>query len=284
LLRQSLIKKSEKVKRVKKIIQKYRVFGIASLQKVRASQLQEIRKKLETKAYISVIKNSLMKRAIETCEEKPNIKKMKEFLTGSNLFLFTDFNIFKLIFILNKSRIKAFAKVGDVATEDVIVPAGNTGFPPGPMISHLGSVGISTKIQNGSVWINKNTVVAKEGEVISENLAPVLSKLGIKPVELGLSLKVAFNDGIIILKEDLNLRIETYEANIVEAYKRAFAISLEATYPIVENISLIIRNAFKEAYGIALKANVLSKETIVDLIRKGNSEILLLQSKIQTKK
>ena len=56
------IKKTEKVEEIKNLMHKHKIIGVASLQKVRAAQLQELRKKLETSAYLHVTKNTIMKR------------------------------------------------------------------------------------------------------------------------------------------------------------------------------------------------------------------------------
>lgn len=281
--RQVLLKKAEKVKEIRDVIQKYNVIGIASLHKVRASQLQQLRRNLEKIAHLRVIKNELMKRAISESEGKPNLEKLKEHLKGSNLFLFTNLNPFKLVLLLEKSKVKDFAKAGDIATEDVIVPAGNTGLPPGPIISQLGSVGIRTRIESGSVWVNRDTVVARKGEVISESLAPVLSKLGIKSVEMGLLLKVVYDEGLIIPEEELKLNLEEYKQNLSEAYMQAFNLSLNAAYPTRENISMLIQIAAMKAYNLALNASIPTPETIKDLIRKAYLEAAALSSKIQEK-
>jgi len=144
--RQLQVEKAEKAEEIKGLIQKYPAIAIASLHKVRASQLQKLRRMLEETAHLRVVKNTLMQRAISTCQGKPEIEKLEKYLEGSNLFLFTNLNPFKLFLILEKSRVKDFAKAGDIATEDVVVPAGNTGLSPGPIISQLGSVGIRTRI------------------------------------------------------------------------------------------------------------------------------------------
>jgi large subunit ribosomal protein L10 len=183
------------------------VLGIASLQKVRASQLQEFKKKLAADVYMRVIKNTLMKRAIENCREKLDFKKLEKYLTGSNVFLFTNLNPFKLALLLEKGKVLMTAKAGDIASFDVIVPAGNTGQPPGPIISQLNAVGLPTRIESGSVWITKDTLVARKGDVISERLASVLSKLGIKPVEAGLIMKVVYDEGLIIEGEQLKIDV-----------------------------------------------------------------------------
>jgi len=279
--RQILIRKARKVEEIKDLLRRYRVIGVASLHKVRAAQLQELRKKLRGVAHMQVIKNTLMKRAISELNEKPELKKLIEHLTGSNIFLFTDINPFKLALILERSKVKGFAKAGDVATEDIIVPAGNTGLAPGPIISQLGSVGIPTRIESGSVWVSRDTVVARKGDVISQSLAAILSKLGIKAIESGLTLKVAYDNGLVISEDELSIDLDEYKRKIGEAYAEAFNLSVNSHYPITENIQVLLQTAASEAYRLALNANIPTKETIVDLIRKAHLEAIALSSKIQ---
>jgi len=278
--RQVLREKAENVKEIRELMQKYESIGIASLYKVRASQLQELRRKLEKNAYLRVIKNSLMERAISDSKAGGNIKELKGYLQGPNLFLFTNINPFKLALILQRSKIKAFAKVGDVAAEDVVVPEGNTGLPPGPIISQLGSVGIPTRIESGSVWVNRDTVVAEEGETISQSLAPVLSKLGIKSVEMGLTLKVVYDNGVIIPEEQLSLDLDEYRKNLGEAYAQAMNLSLNTAIPAPENIAMLVQIAAAEAYNLAFSAGVPTPEIISDLLRKAHYEALALSEKI----
>lgn len=133
--RQVIVEKTKEVDEVKKLLSQYKSLGVASLQKVRAAQLQELKKKLEDSAYLRVTKNTLIRRAIDECKDKPGIEKLKDIITGSNVFLFTELNPFKLVLLLEKSRVRTTAKAGDKAAEDVIVPSGNTGLPPGPIIS-----------------------------------------------------------------------------------------------------------------------------------------------------
>ena len=278
--RQVLLEKAERVKEVEGLIQKYSSIGIASLHKVRASQLQELRRKLEDSAHLRVIKKALVDRAIAGSEGKPNVGKLTDYLKGPNLFLFTNLNPFKLVLILERSKVRGSAKAGDVATEDVTVPAGNTGLAPGPIISHLGSVGVRTRIESGSVWVNRDTLVARKGDVISQSLAPVLSKLGIKPIEMGLSLKVFYDNGLIIPEEDLQLSLDEYRQNLSGAYMEALNLSLNAAYPTAENVSMLIQTAASEAYNLGVNASIPSRETIKDLIRKAYLEATALSSKI----
>jgi large subunit ribosomal protein L10 len=276
-----LREKAENVKQIRDVILKYKAIGIASLHKVRSIQLQELRKKLHDTAHIRVIKNSLVERAISD-SAIPNADKLKEYVKGSNVFLFTNLNPFKLARLLEKSKVKAVAKVGDVTAEDAVVPAGNTGLPPGPVISQLNSVGIQTRIESGSVWVNRDTVVLKKGGIVSESLAPILSKLGIKPVEMGLTLRAVYDSGVIIPEEQLRLDLDEYKKNLSEAYTEAFSLSLNAAVPMPENIAVLLQIAFANAHNLALNASIISPETVEDLVRKAHFEANALAAKISS--
>jgi len=278
--RQIVIQKAKEAEEIKQLIQQYKVVGIASLQKVRSVQLQELKKKLKESLHLRVIKNTIMKRAIAECKDKPSVEKLETFLSGSNIFLFTNINPFRLALLLEKGRVKTTARAGDTATMDVIVPAGNTGLPPGPIISQLGSVGLPTRIESGSVWVNKDTLVAKKGDVIDARLASVLSKLNIKPVEAGLVMKVAYDDGFIMTEEQLRLDLYGFKKSIIEAQANAFNLALNCAYPLPENIQLLIQTAHRRAYSLALNATIPTSETIGDMLRKANIEALSLSAKL----
>lgn len=278
------LEKAEEVEEVKGLIQRHKVIGVAGLQKVRAAQLQELRRKLEGNVYLRVIKNIMVKRAIAKCEEKPRLKELEENLSGSNIYLFTNINPFELVLLLFKSRVKTTAKAGDIAAHDVIVPAGNTGLPPGPIIAQFGAIGLRTRIEAGSVWVNRDTLVAKKEDVITSRLASALSKLGIKSVEVGLTLRVAYDEGLIINEEQLRLDLEGVRLNIEEAYTRALNLSLGVAYPLPENIDLLLQMAHQRSYQLALHAGVFTPSTVVDLVRNAYTEMLSLISKLTSYK
>jgi large subunit ribosomal protein L10 len=278
--KQALQQKTKEVEEITNLIKGYSIIGIASLQKVRAAQLQEFKRNLADKVYMRVLKNTLIKLAIENCKERPDLKKLEEHVKGSNVFMFTNLNPFKLSLILARGKVKTTAKSGDVAAFDVVVPAGNTGQPPGPIISQLNAAGLPTRIESGSVWINKDTLVAKKGEQINERLASILSKLGIKPVETGLALTVAFDDGLIVTQEQLKLDIDGTKQEVESAYAESFALSLSISYPTKENMVTLVQLAHREAYALSVGAAIPTKETIEDLLRKANAQMLSLDSKV----
>jgi large subunit ribosomal protein L10 len=280
VVRQSTLLKADKVKEIKGLLSQYNSVGIASLEKVRSAQLQKLRKKLEENACLRVVKNSLITRAVSETENKAGIEKLEEYLTGPNLYLFTNLNPFKLVILLEKSRVKATARAGDLAAFDVTVPAGNTGLPPGPIISQFTAVGLRTRIESGSVYVSKDTLVVKKGEPISAQLASLLAKLGIKPVEVGLSLKVIYDEGVILTEENLIVDIDAVRRSVEEAHQLAFNLSLEAVITLLDNISYLVKLAHQKASSLALNAGIINKDTVADLIRKANMEMMSLSEKL----
>jgi large subunit ribosomal protein L10 len=279
-LSQTTLTKVEEVKEIKGLLQQYKAVGVAGLQKVRAAQLQELRRKLGKNAYLRVVKNTLIKKTIAECKDKPRLENLEEHLAGSNIFLFTNLNPFKLALLLEESKVKTTAKAGDVAAFDVTVPAGNTGLPPGPIISQFTAAGLPTRIETGSVWVSRDTLVAKKGEVITARLAGVLSKLGIKPVEVGLTLKAVYDDGLILTEEQLRLDLDGIRQSVEEAHIYAFNLSVNAAYPLPENIAFLLQKVHQEAYRLALNAGIPTRETIVDLLRKAHAEMLNLNARL----
>jgi large subunit ribosomal protein L10 len=280
---QVLEEKIGEVEEIKELLKGYKYIGIASLQKVRAAQLQELKKSLAGKVYMRVLKNTLTKFAIDTMETD-DLKKLDDYLEGANLFLFTDINPFKLALLLERGKVKTTAKSGDISAMDVVIPEGSTGQPPGPIISQLNAVGLPTRIESGSVWVSKDTLVVRKGEPISERLAALLSKLGIKAVEAGLSMKVVLDEGMIITGDLLKVDVEATRKSIEQSSSEAFALTLSIAYPTSENMNTLLQIAHQEAFTLSLNAAVPTKETIADIVRKAHTEMLSLNTAVENAK
>jgi large subunit ribosomal protein L10 len=143
-------------------------------------------------------------------------------------------------------------------------------------------VGLPTRIESGSVWINKDTLVVKKGETINERLASMLSKLGIKPVESGLAMTYVFEEGLIITQEQLKLDLDGIKQDIEKAYADSLALSLTTAYPTKENMTMLLQIAHIQAYALSINAAIPTKETIEDLVRKAHAEMLGLSSRLPT--
>jgi large subunit ribosomal protein L10 len=277
---QVLDEKAGEVEAIKGILKEYKSIGVASLQKVRAPQLQELKKSMAGKVHLRVLKNTLVRIAIDEMGDEA-LKKLEVFLDGSNVYLFSNLNPFKLALLLERGKVKTTAKSGDIAAMDVVIPAGNTGQAPGPVISQLNAVGLPTRIESGSVWVSKDTLVVRKGEEINERLAGVLSKLGIKAVELGISMRAVLDEGLMIGGDRLKIDVEGTRKSLEQSNGEAFALSLSIVYPTSENIRALLQTAHQKAIALSVGAAVPTKDTIGDLIRKANAEMASLSSAVE---
>ena len=278
-----LEQKSSEVDSIKELFKEYPVIGLADLKKVRATQLQEFKKSLSGKVYMRVMKNTLMKKAIEDMPDE-GLKKLQPYLEGSNVLLFTSLNPFKLALMLERGKVMTMAKSGDIAAKDVVVPEGNTGQPPGPIISQLNGAGLPTRIEGGSVWVSKDTLVVHKGEPVNERLASVLSKLGIKSVEAGLSMYAAYDNGLMIMEDQLNIDLNATKKELENGQREAFALALGVAYPTADTIEPLLQIAHQKAIALSVGAAIPTKETIEELIRKANSEMISLNSAVEKAK
>src|ERR671934_238727 len=169
----------------------YNVIALSKITKVRATQLMMIRKKFRNDIKIRIIKNRVAIRAFEKVQGITGLENLSKQLEGQCALMFTNISPFKLNLIFSQNKVFLPAKGGDVATKEIAVPAGNTGIAPGPVLSEFKVANIPTKIDQGTIWVSKDTVVAKAGDVVSMPLASLLSKLNIKPIEAGIAVNFA---------------------------------------------------------------------------------------------
>ncbi len=273
--------KAVQVNELLRLIEKSEVIANAELFKVRSNQLQQLRRKFRSDVHMQVVKNNIIKRAL-IASKKHNIENLINSVSSSSIFLFTSINPFKLNLILENSTVNASAKGGDIAQGDIVIPRGNTGLPPGPAISELHEIGIRTRIETGSIWVMRETVVAKEGDVISPSLASVLSKLGMKPIEVGLHIQNCYHEGFVLNSDELRLDLEETRNEFKTALNQAFNFAVETQYPTVETLPMILSKAITNARNLAFQASYPVKEVVGDLMRKGYQHMLSLSAKLKT--
>jgi len=267
------------------LMNKYPVIAVADLQKVRSSQIQEIRKKLRGRADMLVAKNTILKKAAEKAADgKENVDKFADSLTGSKVLIFTQMNPFELIIFLDKNKVRVPAKGGDVATGDIMIPAGNTGMQPGPVISEFNEAKVQTRIEGGSIFVAKDTVVVEKGGVIPVKTASLLSKLGMKPMEAGLSLSYAYDHGSILNTNDLEFNLDKMKADISSAARLAFGVAVEANILLPETAPMILGKAYRQAVEVSVESGFFTKQTADKIIGRAYANMKALSSMISAVK
>jgi large subunit ribosomal protein L10 len=271
-------KKAQLYQQLQEIPKKYNVIALVRMEKVRSSQLLPLRKKFKGEVEIISIKDKVAQKALAGVKI-PAIEKLADKLVGQCVLMFTNMSPFKLNILLGKNKIMMAARGGDVASKEVIIKAGNTGITPGPILTDFKEAGVATRIDQGTVWITKDSTAAKKGDVISAKLATLLSKLDVKPVEAGISLDSAVAEGTIYIKEDMIIDVEKYRSAFAQAYQEALALSLEIGYITKENIILLLAKASQEARSLAVEAGYLTDGSKEQVLQKAHAQARALVSK-----
>uniref|UniRef100_A0A2U9INU7 Large ribosomal subunit protein uL10 n=1 Tax=Acidianus sulfidivorans JP7 TaxID=619593 RepID=A0A2U9INU7_9CREN len=273
--------KINEVKELKEKILNNKTILIASLEGFPADKLHDIRKKFRDIAEIRVTKNTLFKIAAK--EAGIDVSKLEKYLTGSNAFIFSNKNPFEISIMLSKFKLKRYALPGDKADEEVVIPAGDTGIPAGPMISVFGKLKIPTRVQDGKISVTKDTVVAEPGQEIPAEITPVLQKLGIMPVYVKLNLKVSYHDNLIITADQLEINLSEYSANIAEAYKNSLALGVEIAYPEPEILKITLGKAYRNAIALSRESGYITPETAETVFSNALAKAYALAGAISNK-
>ena len=264
-------RKTQMYQQLQELPKKYKVLAIIKMNKVRSTQILPLRKILKDDVEFVSIKDKVAKKALEKVDE-PGIKDMIGELTGQCMFMFTNMSPFKLNVLLAKNKIMMIARGGDIASMDIVVPAKNTGIAPGPMLTQFKEAGIPTKIDQGTIWIAKDSTPVLKGEVINEKLAAILGKLDIKPVEAGISLYSALEDGLKYSEEEMIIDVEKIRGEFAQAHQEAVSLSIEAGYVTPENISQILSTASQSARSVSVESGYMTDETKEQILQKADAQ------------
>ena len=271
-------KKAQMHQVLQELPKKYKVLALVRMEKVRASQLLPLRKKLKGEVEIISIKDKIAKIALKKLDI-PGLDKFSENLKGQCLFMFTNMSPFKLNVLLGKNKVMLAARSGDIASMDVVIPPKNTGIAPGPMLTDFKEAGVPTKIDQGTFWIMKETTPVKKGEPIPEKLAGLLGKLDIKPIEAGILLNTALEEGLLYAQEDMIIDLEKFRNDLAQAHQEAISLSIEASYITSDNIQQILAKAAQSARSVSIESGFITDDTKEQILQKAHGQAQSLSTK-----
>lgn len=272
-------KKQDIVKKVEGLAKKYPIIATVDMENLPTPQLQGIREKLRGTMEIFVAKKRLIKLGFDNVlKDKPGIDKLTASMRGMPGLIFTNENPFKLFKVLKQNKTQAPAKAGQHAPNDIEIKAGTTPFAPGPIIGELGMLGLQTGVEGGKVAIKKTKVVAKEGDVITPHLAGILTRLDIKPMEVGLNLVAVFENGTIIDKSVLDIDVDQYIADLGLAHNQAINLGVEASIFNKTTVEILLGKANRQAVNLVLNEGIIVKDKIKEVIGSANMKALSLKS------
>jgi len=274
--------KYKEVEEIASLLKQHPVIGIAEIGSIPAPQMQQMRQNLREHMKIRSSKNTLIHRAIDNAgKDVKDLSGLKEIVSGQSAIIATDINPFKLQAQMNKTRTKAPAKGGEIAPEDIKVESGDTPFKPGPIVGDLQKVGIPAAIQGGKVVIKKDKVLVKKGDVISRDVAQMLTRLEIYPLEIGISLHGVFEDGLIFKPDVLDIDLDSYHDQFMQAAGKAFNLAIETGWATKQTITPLVSKAHRDALSIAIEQGILNKDTASDILAKAHRSMIAIASKVQ---
>ena len=271
--------KFDEVKEIADLLTSKKVVGIVGIGGIPAAQMQHMRSNLHGIAAIRSAKNKLIFRALDEAEKKTKgISNLKDSIEGQTGIIATDMNPFKLFSQIKSTRTMAPAKGGETATHDIEVKEGETPFKPGPIVGELQKAGIPAAIQGGKVVINEDKIIVPAGEKIPVDVAQMLTRLEIFPIEIGMNLHAVFEEGSIFKPDVLDINIDEFMGRMRQASNNALNLAIETGWFNELTIKPLIMKAYNNALLIAIEKGIVNKMTIKNLLSKAQANMLALKN------
>ena len=262
--------KKQQLAEIKDLLNSYPVIAVADLERFPANLFAQLRKKLYPNAVVRVSKARVVQKAIE--ESRLKGAGLTENVKGSVGIIFSKMNPFELYGFIKKNKGAAFAKEGQLAPEDITVPAGDTGLPPGPALSDLKAAGLNVRPMGATIHVVEDKVVTKKGQPITKPVASTLSKLNIKPIKIAMRVSAALEKGLIYKADVLDIDLDQVFNDFVVAHTQAFNLAFNIAYLTVQTTPLLIGKAAREARALALEAGIFTAETTPLLLAKASAQ------------
>ncbi len=272
-------RKEELVEVMKEKIEDSNVVGILDMHSLPAKQLQQINSELGDDAEKMMSRKTLMEIALDQAD-KENIEDLKDNTAVQPAFIFSDSNPFSLYKTIQENKSSAPASGGEIAPNDIVIEEGDTGIGPGPMIGELQKLGAQTSVEEGSIKVKESATVVEEGEEITPDIASVLNRLDMKPLEVGLDLKLVHENGEILEKDVLAIDEDEYRENVESAAARAFNLAVNAGYINKSTAETIMVERIRKAKNLAVNAAIFEEDVIEEVLAKAHGQAESLDSEI----
>jgi large subunit ribosomal protein L10 len=267
------------VARLKATVLAKPVTAVVGVRGVPAAALQSMRHELRERDHpILVATNSSIRHALEAAaKERPALSSLLEHVTDQTAVLSAEGNPFALYQEFVRTRSPSPARGGEVAPNDIFVAATTTSFKPGPIVGELQHAGFPAAIEKGKVVLKKDVTIVRAGQTISREVASLLTRMDIRPLEVGLELRAVVDGETFYPPSVLAVDLDAQRAELVRAVHRALGLALELGYATPETAPHLIGRGHRRALGLALAIGFVSKETIEPLFAKAMREAAAVQ-------
>lgn len=268
------------VARLKDEVVRQPMTALVGLRGVPAAALQKMRRELRERGHpIHVAPNSAIRHAIETAaSERPALKPLLEHLNDQTAVMSAIGNPFALYQELARTRSPTPARGGETAPADIVVPAQTTSFKPGPIVGELQHAGFPAAIEKGKVVLKKDVTIVKAGQPISREVAGMLTRLEIFPLEVGLDLRAVVDGESFYPPSLLSVDLDAQRAQVMAAHRRALGLAVELAYPTAATVPLLVTRAHRRALAVAVAAGYTTPATLAAVLARALREAAAVQS------
>ena len=262
----AIIEKKENVLSITKIAGNYPNVALLNIRNLPDRIFQKSKKQLRGKAEFLVAKNSTLIRALDASKKGKELTGHIDFPTA---LVFTSMSPYQLFKFFKDNKTQVAAKPGMIAPFDIIVHEGETDLMPGPALSELKGAGINAQIKGGKIIIAKDSVVAKKGAKITDNVCKALQKLNILPFEAMVNMVAAYDGKFTYTGTILDIDEHQLRADLTDSLAQSFNVSYNASFPTSQNIDALLTNAYAQSRNMAINGGVYSA---------ASTELLLTQA------
>ncbi|EFD92849.1 MAG: ribosomal protein L10 [Candidatus Parvarchaeum acidophilus ARMAN-5] len=257
--------KEKKSEELQNRIKKYKTVGLVEMLGYPSESFEKMKKIFRDKAEFiytnKVVISSALKKLNAPLKDKIDDTKMPVLLLSNE-------DPFELSSEAMQNSTFSKLKTGEISEADIVLPAGPTPFPPGPMLSQFSSIGVKTKNESGKISIISDTTIVKKGDKISEKIASILSSMDIRPKELILTISYAFDGKNIFDKKLLYTKKETYISEVEKTFRAALGISLERGIINKYSVSELIKKIYIGVRFLSVNRNIVSSSNARDILAK----------------
>jgi len=275
--------KKDRVSELAEILSNDGIVGIVDIGGVPAGNMLGMRNSLRDQMTMTMAKKTLIRIAWEQAGLSED--SLGELLDGAVqpcIVHSESLNSFELFAKLEETRQGRAAKEGEKAPSDIVVEKGPTEFGPGPIVGEFNAVGIPAKIDRGKVAIQKTVTVVNEGETISGDLGIMLAKLGITPIEIGLILTGAIEDGVVFPASSLNLDLDGFKSDVISATSGAFNLACNTRWFSTTTVPTLLTKASSEAMSVAIEAGIVNDDTVSLFITRANAHAMAISGQLDS--
>jgi large subunit ribosomal protein L10 len=252
--------------------------AVVGLRGVPAVALQSMRRELRKRDHpIVVAPNSAILHALERASEsRASLRPLIDQVEDQTAILAAEGNPFSLFQELSRTRSPTPARGGEIAPNDILVPAGTTSFKPGPIVGELQHAGFPAAIEKGKVVLKKDTTIVRAGGTISREVAGLLTRLDILPLEVGLTLRAVVDGDTFYPPAVLSVDLDARRADVARAAHVALTVALELGIITPQTIQRFVARAHRAALAVAVTAGFPTPETIGPLFAQAMREAAAL--------